>query len=77
LHIKGVTKGKVKKWRKKVPLQQRLKLRMAGVNSMERFYRKNLIDQYPPVFSMFTILGIRVFKLARRAGIFLSYYTGR
>ncbi|MFV1917763.1 MAG: glycosyltransferase family 2 protein, partial [Patescibacteria group bacterium] len=29
LHIKGVTKGKVKKWRKKVSLQQRLKLRMA------------------------------------------------
>ena len=77
LHIKGVTKGKVKKWRKKVPLQQRLKLRMAGVDSMERFYRKNLWGQYPLIFNIFMILGIRIFKLIRKAGVLLSYYTER
>ena len=35
-HLKGVTKGKVSKWRYKVTPQQRKKLRLAGVASMER-----------------------------------------
>lgn len=76
-HLKGVTKGKVKKWRNKVPLQQRLKLRMAGIKSMERFYRKNLWGQYPLIFNIFMILGIRLFGIVRKIGIFISHYTGR
>ena len=72
MHLKGVTKGKVKKWRKKVTPEQRLKLRMAGMNSMEFFYRKNLWDKYPFVFNLFVILGIRLFKLARKASVVLA-----
>lgn len=75
MHLKGVTKGKVKKYRKKIPLKQRLKLRMAGMNSMERFYRKNLWDRYPVLFNWFVVLGIRIFKLIRRIGILFIYYT--
>lgn len=71
-HLKGVTKGKVKKWKKKVPLEQRLKLRMAGVNSMERFYRKNLWSRYPLIFNLFMIFGIRMFKLIRKIKIVLA-----
>lgn len=74
-HLKGVTKGKVKKYRKKIPLEHRLKLRMAGMKGMERFYRKNLWDRYPIVFNWFVVLGIRTFKLIRKLGILLIYYT--
>ena len=77
IHLKGVTKGKVKKWRKKVSLQQRLKLRMAGINSMERFYRKNLWSQYPLVFNVFVIFGIRIFGYLRKVAILVAYYTDR
>jgi len=72
VHVKGVTKGKSKKWEHKVPLQRKLKTRMAGMNSMERFYRKNLWDRYPLLFNWFVIFGIRFFKLIRRIGITLS-----
>jgi hypothetical protein len=77
VHHKGVTKGKVKKYRKNIPLQQRMKLRMAGMNSMERFYKKNLWDRYPVIFNWFVILGIRVFKFIRRLGILLIHYTDK
>ena len=76
-HLKGVTKGKVKKWRKKVTLEQRLKLRMAGIKSMERFYRKNLWDQYPTLFNLFVIFGIKIFGVFRKGSIVFSHYTGR
>lgn len=72
IHVKGVTKGKSKKWKHKVPLEQRLKLRMAGMNSMERFYKKNLWSKYPLIFNWFVIFGIRFFKLIRRVVIALS-----
>lgn len=75
-HLKGVTKGKVKKWRNKVPLKHRMKLRMAGMNSMERFYRKNLWKKYPVPFDYFVIFGIRAFKLVRRISIFFNYLLG-
>lgn len=76
-HLKGVTKGKVKKWKHKVPLKQRMKLRMAGMNSMERFYKKNLWKRYPVVFSWFVIFGIRSFKVVRRISIIASHYLSR
>ncbi len=72
IHLKGVTKGKVKKWKHKVPFEQRLKIRLAGMNSMERFYRKNLWKNYPVVFSWFVIFGIRSFKFVRRIAVTLS-----
>jgi hypothetical protein len=77
IHLKGVTKGKVKKWRDKVPLKQRLKLRMAGMDSMERFYRKNLWSRYPFFFNWFMIFGIRLFKIVRKVAITLSYCLSR
>lgn len=64
-HLKGVTKGKVSKWKFKVTPQQRKKLRLAGVASMERFYRKNLWKKYPLAFNYFVILGINLFKIIR------------
>ena len=65
IHVKGVTKGKSKKWKHKVPLKQRIKIRLAGVNSMERFYRKNLWKKYPLAFNFFMILAIKIFKIVR------------
>jgi len=70
-HLKGVTKGKVDKWRFKVTPQQRKKLRLAGVASMERFYRKNLWDKYPVWFDYFVILGINLFKVIRYVRVVL------
>jgi len=64
-HLKGVTKGKVKKWRFKVTDAQRKKLRLAGVASMELFFRKNLWKKYPIWFDYFVIFGINVFKIIR------------
>lgn len=72
IHLKGVTKGKVKKWKHKVPLKQRLKLRLAGMNSMERFYKKNLWKKYPVWFNWFVVFGIRSFKLVRRIAVTFS-----
>ena len=38
---------------------------MAGVNSMELFYRKNLWDMYPYMISLPVILGIKALKVLR------------
>jgi len=65
IHVKGVTKGKSKKWKHKFPLKQRIKIRLAGVNSMERFYRKNLWKKYPLAFNFLMILAIKTFKIVR------------
>ncbi len=74
-HLKGVTKGKVAKWKFKVTPQQRKKLRLAGVASMERFFRKNLWKKYPVWFDYFVIFGISVFKIIRyiRVSLLSSY----
>jgi hypothetical protein len=74
-HLKGVTKGKVSKWKYKVTPQQRKKLRLAGVASMERFFRKNLWDRYPKIFSYFVVFGIKVFKIIRyiKVAVLSSY----
>lgn len=70
-HLKGVTKGKVKKWRFKVTDAQRKKLRLAGVASMELFYRKNLWNKYPLIFNYFVVLGINLFKVVRYVKVVL------
>src|SRR3990172_5849274 len=65
-HFKGAAKGKVNsEFRKKVPLQKRLKFRMAGVNSMEIFYRKWLWGRYPLPLSLFVLTGIKLMKILR------------
>jgi GT2 family glycosyltransferase len=65
LHIKGVTKGKHKLFKGKVPLEHKLKFRMSGVNSMEIFYRKRLWHKYPLPLSILVLLGIRLVKAIR------------
>jgi GT2 family glycosyltransferase len=70
-HLKGVTKGKVAKWKYKVSPQQRKKLRLAGVASMERFFKKNLWNKYPVIFDYFVIFGINVFKIVRYVKVVL------
>lgn len=74
-HLKGVTKGKVKKWRHKLTDAQRKKIRLAGVASMELFYRKNLWSRYPLIFNYFVLLGIKLFKVVRyvRVALLSSY----
>ena len=74
-HLKGVTKGKVKKWRHKLTPQQRKRIRLAGVASMERFFKKNLWKKYPVLFNYFVIIGINLFKVVRYIRVvFLSSY---
>jgi len=74
-HLKGVTKGKVAKWKYKVTSQQRKKIRLAGVTSMERFFKKNLWEKYPLVFDYFVLVGINLFKIIRyvKVAILSSY----
>jgi hypothetical protein len=65
-HFKGSSKGKIESQnRKLVPLKDRFRYRMAGVNSMEIFYRKHLWSRYPFVLNLFVISGIKVIKAAR------------
>lgn len=74
-HLKGVTKGKVKKWRHKLTPQQRKRIRLAGVASMERFFKKNLWKKYPIWFDYFVVIGINLFKVVRYIRVvFLSSY---
>jgi GT2 family glycosyltransferase len=65
-HYKGATKGKVEsQMRKQVTLDERLKFRMAGVNSMEMFYKRHLWNKYPLLLSLFVLIGIKVVKAFR------------
>lgn len=72
IHLKGATKGKNKKTAKNVPLKERIKFRMSGVNSMEIFYRKRLWQRYPILVSLLVILGIKFIKLLRLAKLILQ-----
>lgn len=71
LHLKGASKGK-KQSKRKVALKSRLKFRMAGVNSMEIFYRKRLWDEYPYILNIFVLTGIKLLKLARLVKVILE-----
>ena len=66
IHFKGASKGKATNVRKKdIPLKNRLKYRLAGVNSMEIFYRKRLWNKYPLILNYCVLMGIRVIKSIR------------
>jgi len=66
LHFKGSTKGKVESVNKKeVPLKDKLKYRVSGVNSMEIFYRKRLWSKYPLLLNIIVIIGIKLLKAIR------------
>ena len=66
LHIKGASKGKIKSpTRELVPLEDRLKFRMAGVNSMEIFYKDWMWRKYPLIINLLVLLGIKTIKAIR------------
>lgn len=71
-HLKGATKGKNKRTKKKVDFKERLKFRMAGVNSMEIFYKKRLWAKYPLLLNLLVLLGIKLLKVLRVIRILLS-----
>lgn len=66
IHYKGASKGKSDSFTKNsVSLKEKLKFRMAGVNSMEIFYRKRLWNYYPLFLNYLVIIGIKVIKVVR------------
>jgi GT2 family glycosyltransferase len=66
IHYKGSAKGKVgSHTRKSISLKERLKFRMAGVNSMEIFYKKRLWNKYPLLVNFIVITGIKFMKVVR------------
>lgn len=71
LHLKGASKGK-KDSKRKIALRSKLKFRMAGVNSMEIFYRKRLWDEYPFALNILVLTGIKILKLIRLARVVLE-----
>ena len=71
IHLKGASKGK-KEAKKRVSLAARLKFRMAGVNSMEIFYKKRLWKHYPLMLNVIVLAGIKFLKLVRFAKTVLS-----
>jgi len=65
-HYKGVSKGKTEsESRKNIALKDRLRFRLAGVNSMEIFYRKHLWNKYPLILNIMVIVGIKLLKFIR------------
>lgn len=64
-HIKGASKGKSKQTKENIPLSEKIKYRIAGVNSMEIFVKKRLWNKYPLTLDLFMLLGIRIVKYIR------------
>ena len=60
-HVKGAAKGK-NKGVKKLSLKSRIPVVLAGVNSMETFYRKRLWKMYPAFVNVCVITAIKVLK---------------
>lgn len=70
-HVKGASKGKNKAIKRSVDLNERLKYRMSGVNSMEIFYRKHLWNRYALPISVLVLTGIRFVKIKRLLKVLL------
>jgi hypothetical protein len=70
-HLKGASKGKNFKT-KKTDFPERLKIIIAGINSMEIFYRKRLWKKYSIITNWLVILGINFIKLIRTIRLLLS-----
>lgn len=64
-HLKGVSMGRSKLWKTKIPLKQKLEVKLATVEAMETFYKKNLWERYPLFFNLFVIFGIKLYKALR------------
>lgn len=72
-HLKGASTGKSELWKAKISLKHKLKVKLATVEAMEIFFRKNLWKNYPLWFDWFVILGIKVFKIVRIIGVVISF----
>lgn len=72
LHIKGASKGKNKLTARSVSLREKLKYRMAGVNSMEIFLRKRLWSENSLFVNLLMLFGIRLLKLTRVMKVILT-----
>lgn len=70
VHIKGASKGKDKKIKKGFEIRKRAVL--AGVESMEIFYKKRLWDRYPIVVNLLVIMGINLMKIFRLTKLLIS-----
>lgn len=68
LHLKGASKGK-NRIMNNVDLKDKLRYRLAGVNSMELFYRKRLWSKYPMLLNILIIVGIRFLKIIRTINV--------
>jgi len=65
IHLKGATVGKIKNTSHKIDPALKLARKMEAVNSMEKFYRKNLWPNYPLMFNYFVLCGIFFLKALR------------
>jgi GT2 family glycosyltransferase len=65
IHLKGASKGKTAEFKKNVRLGQRIKFRLAGVDSMELFYKKHFWKRYPLLVNVIVVLGINLVKILR------------
>ncbi|OGM18325.1 hypothetical protein A2686_03150 [Candidatus Woesebacteria bacterium RIFCSPHIGHO2_01_FULL_38_10] len=76
LHLKGASKGKNaslggKKLRS-VSFSEKLKYRMAGVNSMEIFIKKRLWNEYPLPLIIIVLIGVKALKFIRIIKVLIS-----
>ncbi len=71
-HLKGFTKGKNKQ-NLKGNKQERLKYVLAGVNSMEIFYKKYLSKNYNTIVNLFVYLGIKLLRTLRYIKVKFNY----
>lgn len=70
LHLKGATKGKIRRNIGKITKIEKLRFIKSGVDSMEIFYRKFMWKRYPLILNIFVIFGIRLLKLLRSVKAF-------
>ncbi len=70
IHLKGASKGKNTT---QIHFKKRLKFVLAGVNSMEIFYRKRMWGRYPLYANLGVILAIKSMKALRLIKLLISY----
>ncbi len=71
-HLKGASTGKSKFWKPRISVKHKIKVKLATVDAMEIFFRKNLWNKYPLLFDWFVVLGIKIYRLIRLAGVIIS-----
>lgn len=65
LHIKGASKGKIRRSLGKVTKEEQIKFIHAGLDSMEIFYKKWLWNKYPLLLNWLVMLGINILRTLR------------